>query len=61
MFKLGLVSELLLDRYQMPPQKDPSSPISRHEISLFSEAKALLQQSAKGKHRSKRFDRDIHH
>ncbi|KAJ5960925.1 uncharacterized protein N7479_008075 [Penicillium vulpinum] len=43
----------------MPPPKDPNSPISRHETSLISEGKALLQQSAKGMHRSERFNRDI--
>ncbi|OQD95975.1 hypothetical protein PENVUL_c100G04078 [Penicillium vulpinum] len=56
---IRLASELLIGRYQMPPPKDPNSPISRHETSLISEGKALLQQSAKGMHRSERFNRDI--
>lgn len=43
----------------MPPPNDPNSPISRHEASLFSEARDLLQQGAKGAHRSEGFNRDI--
>ncbi|CAI7656681.1 unnamed protein product [Penicillium glandicola] len=56
---IRLASEILIGRYQMPPPKDPNHPISRHEISLFSEGQALLKQSAKGIHRSERFNRDI--
>ncbi|CAI7626727.1 unnamed protein product [Penicillium glandicola] len=56
---IRLASELLIDRYQMPPPKDHSSLISQHEASLFSEARDLLQQGAKGAHRSERFNRDI--
>ncbi|KAJ5164065.1 Acyl-CoA dehydrogenase/oxidase [Penicillium coprophilum] len=56
---IKLASELLIGRYQMPPPKKPSSPISRHETSLFSEGKALLLQSGKGTHRGERFNRDI--
>ncbi|KAJ5384011.1 hypothetical protein N7517_001922 [Penicillium concentricum] len=56
---IKLASELLIGRYQMPPPKDPNSHFSRHETSLFSEGKALLLQSAKGIHRSERFNRDI--
>ncbi|KOS43312.1 hypothetical protein ACN38_g5798 [Penicillium nordicum] len=56
---IRLASELLIGRYQMPPPNDPSSPIARHEASLFSEARDLLQQGAKGAHRSDRFNRDI--
>ena len=43
----------------MPPPNDSTSPIARHEASLFSEARDLLQQGAKGIHRSERFNRDI--
>lgn len=43
----------------MPPPKYPNSPIARHEVSLYSEARDLLQQGAKGAHRSERFNRDI--
>ncbi|CDM35884.1 hypothetical protein DTO013E5_5396 [Penicillium roqueforti] len=56
---IRLASELLLGRYQMPPPNDSTSPIARHEASLFSEARDLLQQGAKGIHRSERFNRDI--
>lgn len=56
---IGLASELLIGRYQMPPPNDPSSPIAQHEASLFSEARDLLRQGAKGAHRSERFNRDI--
>ncbi|KAJ5623247.1 Acyl-CoA dehydrogenase/oxidase [Penicillium lividum] len=56
---IRLASELLIDRYQMPPPKDPNSPIARHEASLFSEARTLLQQGANGAHRSEAFNRDI--
>lgn len=57
--KKGLASELLIGRYQMPPSKDPNSLIARHEASLFSEARTILQQNSKGVHRSKQFNRDI--
>ena len=43
----------------MPPPNDPSSPIARHEASLFSEARDLLQQGSKGAHRSEQFNRNI--
>ncbi|KAI3113301.1 hypothetical protein CBS147333_2739 [Penicillium roqueforti] len=56
---IRLASELLLGRYQMPPPNDSTSPIARHEASLFSEARDLLQQGAKGIHRSERFNRNI--
>ncbi|KAJ5933849.1 Acyl-CoA dehydrogenase/oxidase [Penicillium verhagenii] len=56
---IRLASELLIDRYQMPPPKDPNSPIARHEASLFLEARTLLQQGANGAHRSEAFNRDI--
>ncbi|KGO62870.1 Acyl-CoA dehydrogenase/oxidase [Penicillium expansum] len=56
---IRLASELLIGRYQMPPPNDPSSPIARHEASLFSEARDLLQQGSKGAHRSEQFNRNI--
>ncbi|KAJ5315397.1 Acyl-CoA dehydrogenase/oxidase [Penicillium atrosanguineum] len=56
---LGLVSELLIDRYQMPPPKYPNSPIARHEASVFAEARRTLQLQAKGAHRSQQFNRNI--
>ncbi|KAJ5888274.1 Acyl-CoA dehydrogenase/oxidase [Penicillium taxi] len=56
---IRLSSEILIDRYRMPPPKDPKTPLARHEASLFSEARTLLQQGAKGTHRSKQFNRDI--
>lgn len=43
----------------MPPPRTPTSYIAQHEFSLFSEAQALLQQSAKGNHRSANFNRDV--
>lgn len=49
----------MIGRYQLSQPKDPNSPIARHEASLFSEARDLLQQSAKGAHRSNEFNRDI--
>ncbi|KAJ5513630.1 hypothetical protein N7463_003182 [Penicillium fimorum] len=57
-YSTELASELLIGRYRMPPPKDPNNPFSRHEISLLSEGKTSLQ-SAKGIHRSERFNRDI--
>lgn len=56
---IGLASELLLGRYEIPPPRTPTSSIAQHEASLFSEAKYILQHSAKGNHRSRNFDRDI--
>lgn len=56
---LGLVSELLIDRYQLPLPKDPNSPIARHEASLFAEARRTLQLQAMGAHRSQQFNRNI--
>lgn len=55
----GLASELLINRYQMPPPNDPNSILAQHEASVFSEARSVLQHSAKGAHRSEQFNRDI--
>ncbi|KAJ5776641.1 uncharacterized protein N7511_001652 [Penicillium nucicola] len=55
----GLASELLIGRYKLPPPKDSNSPIARHEASLLSEGREILQKSAKGAHRSNEFNRDI--
>lgn len=52
---LGLASELLLGRYQMPPARDPSSLLARHEKGLFDECRTIMQGMNKS-HRSDEFN-----
>ncbi|PYH96550.1 acyl-CoA dehydrogenase NM domain-like protein [Aspergillus ellipticus CBS 707.79] len=55
---IRLASELLIGRYQVPPPRDPTSLIARHEMGLFTEAQETLQALG-GIHRSEEFNRDI--
>lgn len=47
---VGLATELLLGRYSMPVAVDPTSLLSRHEIGLLHECKAIVREN--GGHRS---------
>lgn len=55
---IGLASELLIGRYELPPSTDPANPIAQHECSLFSEAEQHLRDIG-GMHRSEKFNRDM--
>ncbi|GFG10538.1 peroxisomal acyl-coenzyme A oxidase 3 [Aspergillus udagawae] len=55
---IRLASELLIGRYQLPPPKDPNSPVARHEAALLTEAKNHLIEFG-GMHRSEDFNRNI--
>ncbi|PHH77652.1 hypothetical protein CDD80_382 [Ophiocordyceps camponoti-rufipedis] len=52
---IRLASELLLNRYQMPPSEFPDAIIARHEKGLFEESRKLLQELGSG-HRSDKFN-----
>ncbi|PHH68519.1 hypothetical protein CDD82_502 [Ophiocordyceps australis] len=55
---IRLASELLLDRFQMPPIKDPDCLLGRLENSLFDEAKSLLKKMD-SRHRSEDYNQLI--
>lgn len=56
--KLGLASELLIGRYDMPTPADPTSLLARHEAGLFDEARQVVANLGAG-HRSEGFNRLI--
>jgi hypothetical protein len=53
----GLVSEILLGRYSLPPSKNPSSLLAQHETGLLHECKQILMRT--DQHRSDIFNRFI--
>lgn len=53
----GLVTELLFDRYRVPPARDPTSLLARHKIGLFRSCRDLLISMPS--HRSSAFNRLI--
>ena len=57
-YSTGLASELLIDRYRVPPPKNPNGALARHETGLFDEARTLMK-SFGDKHRSEAFNRTI--
>ena len=40
---IGLVNELLIGRYTMPPPADPNSLLARHEAGLFADLHAIIK------------------
>lgn len=56
MSNLGLASELLIGRYEMPAAADPTSLLARHEAGLFDEARQVVANLGAG-HRSEGFNR----
>lgn len=52
---LGLATELLLNRYELPEPLDHQSILARHEASLLSEAREILSRLSS--HRSPHFNR----
>lgn len=54
----GLISELLLGRYELPAARYPQSFLALHESGLLSELKAVML-SFGGKHRSRQFNNHI--
>ncbi|KAF7587803.1 hypothetical protein BBP40_006684 [Aspergillus hancockii] len=55
---IRLASELLIERYQMPPPLDSNSIVARHEAALYAEAREYLKRVG-GIHRSEEFNRNI--
>lgn len=55
---VGLASELLIGRYEMPTPADPTSLLARHEAGLFEEARQIMASLGSG-HRSQGFNRLI--
>ncbi|KAJ5383076.1 Acyl-CoA dehydrogenase/oxidase [Penicillium concentricum] len=55
---IRLASELLLNRYQMPPAKDPSSFLAKHEQGLLDELHRMAK-GISGGHRGEDFNRLI--
>ncbi|KAF7970718.1 hypothetical protein HWV62_23206 [Athelia sp. TMB] len=51
---IRLATELLLERYAVPPSSNPTSLLARHELSLFAELQAQLR--AMPSHRAPDFD-----
>jgi hypothetical protein len=41
---IGLAPELLLGRFKMPPARDPSALLARHEQGLFNECLAVIKE-----------------
>ncbi|KAJ5158873.1 Acyl-CoA dehydrogenase/oxidase [Penicillium coprophilum] len=54
----GLTSELLLNRYKMPPPKNPTSYLAKHEQGLLDELRRMSKSNSGG-HRGEEFDRLI--
>lgn len=54
---VGLATELLLDRYQLPQASDPTSLLAQHESSLFETCRSLLKKMPS--HRSAAFNQQI--
>lgn len=57
MLFLGLATELLLDRYELPQPANPNSILARHEAGLFGEHRSLL--AAAPHHRSQEVNKFI--
>lgn len=55
---IGLASELLIGRYDMPPPRDPTGLLARHEAGLFEEARQVVANLG-ASHRSEGFNRLI--
>ncbi|CAI7610691.1 unnamed protein product [Penicillium glandicola] len=55
---IRLTSELLLNRYEMLPAKEPTSRLAKHEQGLFDELRAMTN-TISGGHRGEDFDRLI--
>lgn len=55
-FILGLATELLLDRYQLPKPSNPNSQLARYEAGLWAEARRAFTDLAGGDHRSRAFN-----
>ena len=56
---LGLASELLRDKYHLPPQ-DPDRYLAQHERGIFLESKEKMAKlGGYGHHRNQQFDRHI--
>lgn len=55
-FILGLATELLLDRYQLPKPANPNSQLARYEAGLWAEARRAFTDLAGGDHRSRAFN-----
>lgn len=53
---LGLATELLLDRYQLPKPANPNSQLARYEAGLWAEARRAFADLAGGDHRSRAFN-----
>ena len=59
-FVIGLASELLGNKYNLPAPQDPTTNLSRHEAGLFSEAKDKIADLGKNEnHRSQAFNRHL--
>ncbi|CAG7994734.1 unnamed protein product [Penicillium salamii] len=55
---IRLASELLQEKYKLPPPDHPGSLLARHEASIFDECRTLLRKMESG-HRSPEFNRVI--
>ncbi|OQE37980.1 hypothetical protein PENCOP_c009G08686 [Penicillium coprophilum] len=55
---IRLTSELLLNRYKMPPPKNPTSYLAKHEQGLLDELRRMTKANSGG-HRGEDFDRLI--
>ncbi len=53
----GLINELLLGRYALPPSTNPDSLLARHETALFAELRAIAAESPN--HRSEEVSRRV--
>lgn len=55
---IGLASELLLGRYQLPAARYPDSLLAQHELGVFKYLRDLLVEIG-GKHRSEEFNQRV--
>jgi acyl-CoA oxidase len=55
---IGLASELLLGRYQLPAARYPDSLLAKHELGVFKYLRDLLAELG-GKHRSEEFNQRV--